>query len=93
MTDIGMRFGAGVSAGYGFGGAIPGGAGLDEDGVLTPVGGPGWSKDGNKIEDNIGYTISINSGFEPSITFTESKLKGLFPGEKQINPNVKLYKR
>ncbi|WP_127130391.1 tetratricopeptide repeat protein [Pseudoflavitalea rhizosphaerae] len=91
LTDLGLKFGTGVSAGYGFGGSLPGGAGLDEDGILTPIGGPGWSKDGNKIEDNIGYTISINSGFEPNISFQESKLMNLFPGVKQIHPNVKLY--
>lgn len=93
MTDIGMKFGAGVSAGYGFSGSIPGGAGLDEDGVLTPVGGPGWSKDddGNKIEGKIGYTISINSGFEPGIQFDEGPFTKLFPGEKQVNPRVRIF--
>ncbi|NML22584.1 hypothetical protein HHL16_17005 [Pseudoflavitalea sp. G-6-1-2] len=93
MTDIGMKFGAGVSAGHGFSGSIPGGAGLDEDGVLTPIGGPGWSKDddGNKIEGKIGYTIAINSGFEPSIQFDEGPLTKLFPGEKQVNPRVRIF--
>jgi hypothetical protein len=91
MVDAGIKFGAGVSAGYGFGGALPGGAGLDEDGVLTPIGGAGWSKDGGKFEDKIGYTISINSGFEPNISFEESTLMNMFFGEKQIHPNVRLY--
>jgi hypothetical protein len=91
MVDAGIKFGAGVSMGYGFGGALPGGAGLDEDGVLTSIGGAGWSKDGGKVEDKIGYTISINSGFEPNISFTESTLMNMFFGEKQIHPNVRLY--
>lgn len=93
MADVGIKFGAGVSAGYGFGGSLPGGAGLNEDGVLTTIGGPGWSKEGGKIEDRVGYTISINSGFEPSIEFQESQLMNLFPGVKQVHPNVTLYNK
>lgn len=85
ITDLGMKFGAGVSAGYGFSGNLSGGSGI--------VTGIGASKDGGNIKAEAGYTIGINSGYGTHIDFEEGPFKKIFSAEKQLNPKVGVYKK
>ncbi|MDF2193437.1 tetratricopeptide repeat protein [Paraflavitalea sp. CAU 1676] len=82
ISDLGMKFGAGVSAGYEFSGSVSKG-GFEIEA----------SKEGGSVKAGVGYTIGISSGYGPHIDFEEGPFKQLFAGEKQVNPQVNIYKK
>lgn len=86
VTDAGMRFGAGLSAGYGVKANIK----LDGAGEIMADQGADMSRSFGEKKASIGYSFGINSGFG----FDEGPLKKLLDPEpeKQVNPKVPIYK-
>ncbi len=74
ISDVGMKFGVGVSAGVEFTGYRD-------------------TKISKGIEGEFGYTIAVNSGFEPRIEFDEGPIGKLFSGETAVNPKIPVYIR
>jgi hypothetical protein len=77
IYDMGMKFGAGLSAGY----SVP--PILSKTGVMS---------DGS-IGGDVGWRFGINSGGETSLEFNEGPFKGVFTpaAPVQVNPNIGIY--
>lgn len=76
IYDMGMKFGAGLSAGY----TVP--PALSKTGVM----------DNGSASGEVGWRFGINSGMEPGIEFNEGPFKGVFtPAPVQVNPNIGIY--
>jgi tetratricopeptide (TPR) repeat protein len=86
ILDAGMKFGMGLSAGYGVKSNIK----LDNISERMSEDGAYMGKGLGELNTSMGYSFGINSGFE----FNEGPLKSLLNrSEKQVNPKVPIYQK